>query len=223
MMRYDRRTRALAACFSAVAGYVDAIGFLITGGFFVSFMSGNTTRLGIGLTEGSSNGGFAAALLVTFVVGVMLGAVTGRIAKSYRRPAVLALVTVLLAAAVVLHWLGAGALVAIPMVLAMGAENTVFAEDGDVRIGLTYMTGTLVKLGKRLTTALLGGDRFGWAPFLLLWLGLLTGVIAGALAYRAFGPNALVGAVVVMALLTIVTMVMRLHSKREPQGGAGGG
>lgn len=215
MLRYDRRVRVLAACFSGVAGYVDAIGFLVTGGFFVSFMSGNSTRLGISLADGAPSAGFAAALIVTFVVGVMLGAITGRVAKGFRRPAVLGLVTALLAAAVALHWMGAGQLVAIPMALAMGAENTVFAEDGEVRIGLTYMTGTLVKLGKRLVAALLGGDRFGWAPFLLLWSGLLAGAVAGALAYRSFGVNALAGAVVVMAALTVVTVVMGPDYQRE--------
>lgn len=208
MLRYDRRIRVLAACFSGVAGYVDAIGFLMTGGFFVSFMSGNSTRLGIGVAEGSPSTMFAAVLLVTFVVGVMMGAIVGRIARTHRRPAVLALVTGLLASALALHAVGGGLLAAIPMVLAMGAENTVFAEDGEVRIGLTYMTGTLVKLGKRLTTALLGGDRFGWVPFLVLWSGLLAGAVAGALAYGAFGVNALVGAVVAMTMLTTVTLIM---------------
>lgn len=208
MLHYDRRIRVLAACFSGVAGYVDAIGFLMTGGFFVSFMSGNSTRLGIGVAEGSPSTMFAAVLLVTFVVGVMMGAIVGRIARTHRRPAVLALVTGLLASALALHAVGGGLLVAIPMVLAMGAENTVFAEDGEVRIGLTYMTGTLVKLGKRLTTALLGGDRFGWVPFLVLWSGLLAGAVAGALAYGAFGVNALVGAVVAMTMLTTVTLIM---------------
>lgn len=217
MLRYDRRARVLAACFSGVAGYVDAIGFLLTGGFFVSFMSGNSTRLGIGLAEGSSQAVFAAVLLVAFVVGVMLGAVTGRIAGRHRQAVVLGLVTVLLATAVLLHSLGAGVLVALPMALAMGAENTVFAEDGEVRIGLTYMTGNLVKLGKRLTFALMGGDRWSWLPFLLLWSGLAAGAVAGALAYRAFGVHALVGAVVLMAVMTVVTAVIGPMSGRDAQ------
>lgn len=63
MLRHDRRVRVLAACFSGVAGYVDAIGFLMTGGFFVSFMSGNSTRLGIGLAEGSSRNGSSIVAL----------------------------------------------------------------------------------------------------------------------------------------------------------------
>ena len=215
MLKYDRRTRSLATGFSCVAGYVDSIGFLMTGGFFVSFMSGNSTRLGIGIAEGSSSAGFAALLLVTFVAGVMLGALVGRMGRSYRQVAVLTLVTVLLAAALVLDRLGAGHLTAVPMVLAMGAENTVFSEDGEVRIGLTYMTGTLVKLGKRLTSALLGGDRTGWVPFLMLWLGLVSGAVAGALAYGRFGMTALAGAVVAMAILAVL-MLAAGPDMREP-------
>lgn len=41
MIRYDRRLKLMAACLSALAGYVDAIGFIKLGGFFISFMSGN--------------------------------------------------------------------------------------------------------------------------------------------------------------------------------------
>ncbi|MFJ5369898.1 DUF1275 family protein, partial [Bosea sp. CER48] len=47
MMRYDRPAMGLAFCLSGLAGFVDALGFLSLGGFFVSFMTGNTTRLGI--------------------------------------------------------------------------------------------------------------------------------------------------------------------------------
>ena len=38
MVRYDRRTQALAVCLSALAGFVDAVAFINLGGFFVSFM-----------------------------------------------------------------------------------------------------------------------------------------------------------------------------------------
>jgi hypothetical protein len=39
----SRRNIALACALSALAGYVDGIGFLHLGGLFVSFMSGNST------------------------------------------------------------------------------------------------------------------------------------------------------------------------------------
>ncbi len=213
LTRYGRPVVALAAAFSAVAGYVDAIGFLLTGGFFVSFMSGNTTRLAIGVASGSAAAGFAAGLIALFVGGVVLGTLAGRVVPGRRHPVVLLLVTLLLAAAALVHALGGGRLAVIPMVLAMGAENTVFAEDGEVRIGLTYMTGTLVKLGKRLTAALIGGDRFGWIPYLLLWSGLLAGAIGGAIAFHRLGGEALWVAVVAMAVLTAVAARMDLTGR----------
>ena len=48
----SRRNISLACALSALAGYVDGIGFLHLGGLFVSFMSGNSTRMGVSLAEG---------------------------------------------------------------------------------------------------------------------------------------------------------------------------
>ena len=176
-------------------------------------MSGNTTRLAIGVASGSVAARVAAGLIALFVGGVVLGTLAGRRVPARRHTVVLLLVTLLLTAAALAHAAGGGRLAVIPMVLAMGAENTVFAEDGEVRIGLTYMTGTLVKLGKRLTTALLGGDRFGWVPYLILWSGLLAGAIAGALAFRAVGADSLWAAVAAMALLTALASRMDLAGR----------
>ena len=196
----------LAACFSAVAGYVDVVGFLMTGGYFVSFMSGNSTRLGIGLAGGGSSAGVAAGLILAFVLGVVIGASVGRMAGAHKQPAILGLVTALLCLAVLMHGLGLGVPAVIPLALAMGAQNTVFAENGEVRVGLTYMTGTLVKLGKRVTASLWGGDPFGWFPYLMLWAGLLGGAVVGALTFTRFGPNALIAAIAVMLVLTLISV-----------------
>ena len=51
------RNIPLACALSALAGYVDGIGFLHLGGLFVSFMSGNSTRMGVSLAEGAVVGG----------------------------------------------------------------------------------------------------------------------------------------------------------------------
>ena len=184
-----------------MAGFVDAVGFLITGGFFVSFMSGNSTRLAVGLADRQPYAIFALGLILAFVAGVSVGALLGRRAGPRRAPAVLTLVALCLAAAAALAGFGAAPLAILALAFAMGAENTVFAQDGEVRIGLTYMTGTLVKLGKAITAALLGEDRFGWAPHLLLWLGLVAGAALGAVAFNALGPAALWIAAAVMAAL----------------------
>jgi len=63
MKSYQRRVRVLAGGLSALAGFVDATGFIGLGGFFVSFMSGNTTRLAVGLAQGTAAAATAAGLI----------------------------------------------------------------------------------------------------------------------------------------------------------------
>jgi len=208
MTRYDKRVIALAICLSGIAGYVDALGFLKLNGFFVSFMSGNSTRLAVGLARGAPAAAMAAGLIAIFVAGVILGSLTGHFAGGHRRPGVLGVVAFLLALAASLNALGAPRGAVIAMGLAMGAENAVFEEDGEVRIGLTYMTGTLVKVGQRLAVALRGGSPFAWTPYLGLWAGLVTGGAAGAVSYGYLGLGGLWLAAVAAAALAGAAMAM---------------
>ena len=189
MTRTPRTAKLLAAGLSALAGFVDATGFLALGGFFISFMSGNTTRLAVGLANNGRAAALAAGLIALFVLGVMLGTLTRQRTRRHRATAVPLLVTLLLALAAALGVAGRTIAAAAAMVLAMGAENAVFERNGEVHIGLTYMTGTLVKLGQHLARALTGGPRWGWRPYLLLWLGLAGGAAAGALAWPHLGLN----------------------------------
>lgn len=210
MEHHDRGSIALAVSLSGLAGYVDGVGFLHLGGYFVSFMSGNSTRLGVGL-GGAQIGhvGTALGLVGLFVGGVMLGTWAGQLAKAARRPAVLAFNTGLLLLAAGAGAFGRPDLAVAAMVLAMGAENAVFQRNGDVAIGLTYMTGALVRMGQRLAAALVGGPRFAWVPYLLLWSGLCLGAAVGAVAYRAVGLAALWGAAAASAGLTLAVMANR--------------
>jgi uncharacterized membrane protein YoaK (UPF0700 family) len=191
VIRYERRIKNLAAGLSALAGFVDATGFLKLGGFFVSFMSGNTTRLAVGLAQGAASAAIAGGLIATFILGVIAGTLTGHFAGKQRPAVILALVSLFLALAAAFGTAGfpVGAVVA--MTLAMGAENAVFAHGGEVHIGLTYMTGTLVKVGQRLAVAILGGDKLAWWPYFLLWFGLACGAVVGALIYPYMGLNSL--------------------------------
>ncbi len=191
MIRFDARTRAAAIALAVVAGFVDAIGYIALGGFFVSFMSGNSTRLSVGLVTGSPNAAVAAGLIGAFVSGVVLGSLVARAVAAARATAVLVLVSLLLGLAAAVSALGFSPLALIIVAIAMGAENTVFEREGQTAVGLTYMTGTLVRLGRHLTAAFTGGDAFAWIPDLLLWLGLLTGALAGAAVYPHLGLQAL--------------------------------
>ena len=209
MLRHRKRDIAIAVGASALAGYVDAIGFLSLGGFFVSFMSGNSTRLAVGVAGLPPEALIAARLIAAFVAGVILGSLVGAAASRWRRPVVLLLVAGLLAAAALVA-MSAADLAMLFVAAAMGAENTTFERDGEVSIGLTYMTGTLVKLGQRLAGAIMGGPRFAWWPYLTLWLGLVGGAIAGALAWPMIGLAGLwIGAVGAVVLAGIAWGVVR--------------
>ena len=76
----------------SLAGYVDAIGFIASGGLFISFMSGNSTRLGIGLAQASQFAALAGSLLAAFVAGVTLATLIGRRLDGKRRRGQLLLV-----------------------------------------------------------------------------------------------------------------------------------
>lgn len=204
MKSFDRQDRLLAIGLSALAGYVDAVGFLATGGFFVSFMSGNSTRLGVGIAEMSANAAIAAMLIGSFLVGVIAGSLVGRWSRLHHRAVVPVLLAALLAGAAALgdfHQLWPAAILMAP---AMGVENIFFAEGTEVRIGLTYMTGRLVKIGQLLAAAIAGEDRWGWIPHLLLWSGLLGGGAAGAVAFIAIGSDALWVAVAAALVVAVV-------------------
>jgi uncharacterized membrane protein YoaK (UPF0700 family) len=181
----SRRNVALACALSALAGYVDGIGFLHLGGLFVSFMSGNSTRMGVSLAQGQWWNAFEAlGLIALFVTGAAAGSliVLGRGIR--RQPSVLLVEALLLGAAALCYTFGFSRAAVAAIVLAMGLENAVFQNDGSAGLGLTYITGALVKVGQLAATALTGGARWAWAPNLLLWAALVAGSVCGALAYH---------------------------------------
>jgi uncharacterized membrane protein YoaK (UPF0700 family) len=205
MIRFDRRIQLFAVCLSAVAGYVDAIGFLKLGGFFVSFMSGNSTRLGVGLVTGTPSAPMAASLIAFFVLGVMLGTIVGALIRIHRTMTLLAIIAIFIACAALLSLLGLTVPGLFLVAMAMGMENAVFAIDGEVRIGVTYMTGTLVKFGQGVALARLGRKGRVWAPYLMLWCGLLFGATCGAAAFNHFELQGLWLAAAVLCGLAIVS------------------
>lgn len=169
----------MALSLAALAGYVDAIGFIQVGGFFVSFMSGNSTRLAVGMFDAAPDWIKAASLIASFFIGVIAGSLVGRLSRR-RHSAVLALVSVaLILGAIGAQW-GWAMTSALALAFAMGAENATFERDGEVLVGLTYMTGTFVKAGQRVAGALVGEDPRAWIPHAMLWLALVSGAVAGA-------------------------------------------
>lgn len=178
---------AMAVGLSFLAGFVDAMGFLHLGGYFVAFMSGNSTRMAVGLPDGLAGALLPLAIIVLFVIGVIAGAVMERRLSSSRGLIVLA---AMLGVASGLAAIGLQDAAVLVTPLVMGAMNTVLRA-GQSGMAVTYMTGNLVKLGQAIAASFSGASRWVWLPFLLLWLGLIAGAVCGALMYEEIGLAAL--------------------------------
>lgn len=183
MTKLEFQSRVFACFLAALAGFVDAVGFIRSGGFFVSFMSGNSTRLGVGIVHRLHDCMIACGLILAFVAGVVLGSLIGEVARKHRPTVVLASVAISLGIASYLDFKGAFIPTLGLLALSMGAINTVFEREGEVRVGVTYMTGSLVRVGTGIASALLrrGGDP--WKAYLLLWMSFVAGTLGGALSY----------------------------------------
>jgi len=222
-----RARLAIAVLLAVLAGFIDGIAFIYLGGYFVSFMSGNTTQSGVELAGGDpAAAGFGFAVIVAFVVGVMAGTAI----RSPRRDrgwvvllgvaAIVAVGATLASAAPVDPDTVTGAALlavaptAVCLSFAMGAVNTVFSGDGGTSFGITYMTGALVKIGEGVVGALRGGDRTGWLRYLALWLAIAVGAIGGAVGYAAIGTAALWFAAVFALGIVWVDLTARARASR---------
>lgn len=211
MRRLTPAATLVTVLLAALAGIVDALAFSGLGGFFASFMSGNSTRFGVGLAQGwTGASATAAALVLSFVAGAMFGTIAGaaaaeRLGQGRRAEAVMGLVTILLALGAAVSTFAPITLAMLLLAAAMGAQNGVVAPDGEVRVGLTYMTGTLVRIGQRLARRLLGErDAPGPRRDLLLWLGFVAGVTIGAVGWTWLGLASLWVAAALAAALTML-------------------
>lgn len=210
----SRRNLALACVLSGVAGYVDGIGFIHLGGLFVSFMSGNSTRLGVSAAEGDwAHVLEATGLIALFVFGAGCGSLIARGRSVYRQSWILLAEGLLLLAAALLTMAGLQPVAIAVIVVAMGLENAVFQVDGGAGLGLTYMTGALVKVGQLAAAALTGGARWGWIPNLLLWAALVVGALLGGLAYHRFGLASIWFAAGAVLMLSVILMAMARRGK----------
>lgn len=203
VIRFDRAHQMLAVGVAILAGFVDAIGFVESAGFFVSFMTGNSTRLAVGLAEGPLAAAVAAIIVTVFVAGVVLGSLAGAWAGRRRTPVVLLGVTILLATATMLRLDQQLWSAVLALALAMGVANAAIAgRDGSV-VGVTYMTGTLVQMGQKIANALRReGDR-RWVYHLGLWAALVGGAVLGAHAVLWSPPLAYAIAVLLAGLLAL--------------------
>ncbi|MFJ7311780.1 YoaK family protein [Pseudomonas sp. NPDC098747] len=197
---------ALVASLSVLAGMTDAIGFMASGDF-VSFMSGNTTRLAVAISDGDI--GLIVRLvilIVSFIVGNALGVLIARLGGRRALPLLLCIATLLCASAAWPFETQLPALLA--AIIAMGMLNASVEEVNGLPVGLTYVTGALSRFGRGLGRWLLGERRSGWRVQLVPWGGMFVGAILGAVLEHHLGLKAMFVSGLLAALLGALSLTI---------------
>lgn len=195
---------ALVASLSVLAGMTDAIGFMASGDF-VSFMSGNTTRLAVAISEGDLGLTLRLVILVaTFIVGNALGVLVARLGGRRALPLLLCIATLLCTSAAWPFDAQLPALLA--AIIAMGMLNAAVEEVNGLPVGLTYVTGALSRFGRGLGRWMLGERRSGWRVQLVPWSGMFIGAILGAVLEQHLGLNAMFVSAVLAAMIGLLSL-----------------
>jgi len=109
------------------------------------------------------------------------------------------------------NWFEPSSLVVlVPLVLAMGIQNASVRRASGIAISLTYVTGTLVHLGREIFEASRGAIRWrSTLPYAAMWGGFLGGAVTGAFAWQHWRVAALAAPAATVSLLAVWATVLR--------------
>ena len=206
-MKQSSTQRIEAVSMALIAGYVDGYALRVFG-IYVSFMSGNTTLAGIHAGQGLF---YTALIPMLAIAGFVLGSFAGNwfvqsgVRNAQRVLFLAAAVLIACFVALNLHPFPSANLSLPILSLAMGMINPAVAAVGREAVNVTFVTGTLNKIGNHLA---LGVRRvqpanaegqwdthfYRAALEATLWLGFLTGAILSGAASSHFGVIELVPA-----------------------------
>jgi uncharacterized membrane protein YoaK (UPF0700 family) len=211
----DTRVKwALAVFLALVAGYLDGYGLLVLG-TYVSFMSGNTTFAGLKSGQGNFQAAFPPAIAVlSFVTGSFLGNLLSQSKLRYSHRLIFGVIAGLLATVAGLerHGLWNAAAEIALLSLAMGMMNPALAKVGAESVSLTFVTGTLNRIGGHLAAAVgrkplsegqgPGDSHLARARLdASVWSGFLVGAALSGMAASHFQMWALLPPCLVMIAL----------------------
>jgi uncharacterized membrane protein YoaK (UPF0700 family) len=207
---FDSEAR-LSWVLAGLAGVLGATAFMHSEGYFVTFMTGNAQRAVLGYFRGDVLVSVTAGLLLLcFVAGVVVASMWRRRFWSGHPHGPTVLTTFSLLAATGLDVIDEGweqtQLDFAPIMLVVfgvGALNTSFVKEGEVSVPLSYVTGTLVKMGQGIERHIAGGTAADWLGYFLLFASFVSGAaVGGCISLVVNGTWMLVVASVACALTT---------------------
>jgi uncharacterized membrane protein YoaK (UPF0700 family) len=217
---FDSEAR-LSWVLAGLAGVLGATAFTHSAGYFVTFMTGNAQRAVLGYVRNDVRLSITAAvLMLCFVAGVVVASVCRRHFWAAHPHGPTVLTTFSLVAATIVDVIDEGweedLLDFAPIMLVVfgvGALNTSFVKDGEVSVPLSYVTGTLVKMGQGIERHIAGGKASDWLGYFLLFASFVVGgALGGGISLIVNGTWMLLVASVMCALTTAYTY---LHLDRR--------
>lgn len=162
------RIHLFAPVLAAVAGFVDAVGYITLRGLFVAHMSGNSIKFGVRAGHADLAAAVPAGVAVLlFVIGVALGTTIAEVAARRRIAPIAAIVLALQTALIAVFMLYGRTLVhghRLPdhspsgfyvlsalAVLSMALQTSALRQLGGRTISTTYVTGLLTSLAQEAT------------------------------------------------------------------------
>ncbi|OBH14955.1 YoaK family protein [Mycolicibacter sinensis] len=204
------REARLSWLLAVVAGLIGAAAFTHSAGYFVTFMTGNSERAVLGFFRNEQWLSISAALLLAcFVGGVVIASLCRRhlwLAHPHG-PTVLTALSLTVAAVVdvaVDGW-STSEVSFVPVLFVafgIGSLNTSFVKAGEVSIPLSYVTGTLVKLGQGIERHISGGQATEWLGYFLLWASFVTGATIGGAISLVISGSQMIAAAALICMLT---------------------
>lgn len=218
---FDNEAR-LSWVLAALAGLIGAAAFMHTAGYFVTFMTGNTERAVLGYFHDERDVAVAAAFLLgSFLTGVVVASLCRRHFWSGHPHGPTLLTTLSLAIASVIDFVlfeltDTTRIDFIPILFVafgVGALNTSFVKNGEVSVPLSYVTGTLVKLGQGIERHISGGTYADWLDYCLLYAAFASGALLGGLLSLLVAGWAML--ITATAVCLLVTTYTHLHLDRH--------
>jgi uncharacterized membrane protein YoaK (UPF0700 family) len=229
----ERTSFFLSLVIAAVAAYVDATGFLLYSGIYLSFMSGNSTRAAVLIARGDwQQLAPVIGVIPTFILGVTLGTMMHGLFKRQGQAIVFGTAGIALGVVAALEIYGPSAgskdtRLGLFLMLAgtMGLLNSVVQRVEKISVALTFVTGTLVKLGTAIGRQMTnrgpgeGGDQRETIVVLAsMYFAFFLGAVCGGLAAALYGLRCTIAPAVLLIGLGLLCWFLGAENKTATTG-----
>jgi uncharacterized membrane protein YoaK (UPF0700 family) len=212
-----RHQKRLGVCLALTAGYLDGYGLLVLG-TFVSFMSGNTTTAGLRIGQANL---WAALSPGIAIVGFVEGSLVGNLITHSRLRHAHRILFGFVGALLIFVWGLSHDSVLTNLNIAglsfgMGMINPALSHIGAEAVSLTFMTGTLSRIGGHLALALkrapVPSPEGSWDTHLYrariaaqLWASFISGAALSGIVMSVARSFVLWPSIAVMVILALVS------------------